>query len=387
MDDTIKTLTVSSRRGFLKTGAVATVGLVIGFYWPARDHAVPSVIAGQDNGSAFTPNAFLRIAPDNSVTVIAKHVEVGQGIYTGLATILAEELDADWSQIRVEPAPANPRLYNNLERGQVQSAGGSTSTRNSYEQHRQAGAIARTMLVAAAAETWNVPVGEITVEKGVVSHWPSAKRVTFGELAALAATLPPPAEVKLKDPMHFRMIGAAHTLRVDSKAKTNGAAMFTLDVSLPGMVTAVVARPTLFGATVKTFDATAAKAVPGVVDVVRISTGVAVVARSFWAAQRGRDALRIEWDESESEKRGTAELLTEYRALAERPGAVARRDGDAAWALGQAARTLTATFEFPYLAHAPMESLDCVVQISQRTAARSGRAIHPYRSRRQTQLG
>jgi isoquinoline 1-oxidoreductase subunit beta len=351
-----------SRRRFLKAGSSAAAGLVLGFHFQEDGGFRPAVPA-ESGENAFAPNAFVRVAPDNTVTVVSKHSEGGQGIYTGLATILAEEIDADWSQIRVEPAPADRDLYKNLQFGS-QVTGGSNSVANSYEQYRRAGATARAMLVAAAVERWKVASGEIAVEKGVVKHEASQRQETFGELAQAAAAMPIPKQITLKDPKSFKLIGAPHLPRIDSKAKTNGAALFAIDFSLPDMLTALVARPPRFGATVKTFDATATKAVPGVVDAVRISTGVAVVAKSFPAAQRGRDALRIEWDESKAEQRGTPEFLAAYRMLLEQPGAVARRDGDCAQAFARAARTLSATFQFPYLAHAPMEPLSAVVRLS-----------------------
>lgn len=352
-------ITTSSRRTFLKAGAAGGLGLIIGFRLPAR----AARAAAPAEAPPFVPNAFVRIAPDNTVTVISKHLEMGQGTYTGLATILAEELDADWAQVRVESAPADATLYNNLAFGAMQGTGGSTAIANSYEQLRKAGATARAMLVAAAAGEWGVDPSTITVEKGVVHHRPSGRSATFGQLAEKAAAEAPPARVTLKDPGRFTLIGK-HVPRVDSKSKTDGSAQFALDVRLPGMLTAVVARPPLFGATVKSFDPAAAKVVPGVTDVVQISSGVAVVATSFWAAKKGRDALRVAWNDGAAEKRGSAEIMAEYRALAARPGAVASRDGDAERALAGAARTITAEFEFPYLAHAPMEPLDCVVRLS-----------------------
>src|SRR6202522_2968183 len=351
-----------SRRRFLATGASATTGLVVGFYAPKNNGFFATMLA-KHRDDVFSPNAFLRVAPDNTVTVVSKHQEAGQGIYTGLATIIAEELDADWSQVRVEPAPADRDLYKNLQFGS-QGTGGSNSIANSYEQYRRAGATARAMLVAAAAGRWRVPSGEITVEKGLVRHAASRRQASFGKLAQAAASVPVPAQVTLKDPKNFKLIGAEHLPRLDSRAKTTGKAVFAIDVSLPNMASALVARPALFGATVKTFDASKTKAVPGVLEVVQISTGVAVIAKSFPAAKQGRDALRIEWDESKAEHRGTPEILAEYRSLLEQPGAVARRDGDCAQALARAARTLTATFEFPYLAHATMEPLGAVVRLS-----------------------
>jgi isoquinoline 1-oxidoreductase beta subunit len=352
----------ASRRRFLATGPAATAGLVVGFYAPKSEGFFATMLR-ESRDDVFSPNAFLRVAPDNTVTVVSKHAEGGQGVYTGLATIIAEELDADWSQVRVEAAPADRDLYKNLQFGS-QGTGGSNSIANSYEQYRRAGATARAMLVAAAADRWSVPSGEITVEKGLVRHAASRRQASFGKLAQAAASVPAPRQVTLKDPKNFKLIGAEHLPRLDSRAKTTGKAVFAIDYSLPDMAIALVARPPFFGATVKTFDASKTKAVPGVLDAVQISTGVAVVATSFPGAQRGRDALRIEWDESKAEHRGTPELLAEYRRLLQQPGSVARRDGDCAQALARATRTVSATFEFPYLAHATMEPLSAAVRLS-----------------------
>ncbi len=346
-----------SRRQFLVSGAVAGMGLVIGL---RLDRA--SAQGGTAAPAVLAPNAFVRIAPDNTVTIIAKHIELGQGAHTGLATLLAEELDADWSQIRVEEAPIDVARYNNLAWGPMQGTGGSTSMANSWEQLRRAGATARAMLIAAAAQRWKVPAGEITVDRGVLAHAASGRRATFGELASDAARQTPPAQVTLKDPKDFKLIGR-HAPRVDSRAKTTGSAEYTYDVRLPDMLTAVIARPPRFGATVKSFDASAARRVPGVTDVVPVPSGVAVVARGAWAAIKGRSALRIDWDETAAERRGSAELYAAYRVLAAQPGARARRQGDPEAALAGAARVLEAVYEFPYLAHTPMEPLDCVVRL------------------------
>jgi isoquinoline 1-oxidoreductase beta subunit len=354
-------LNTSSRRQFLKTAAVVAPGLVIGFHLPERRAAFAMQTAEQS--PMFAPNAFLRIGADNIVTVISKHVEVGQGVYTGLATILAEELDAAWSQIRVEAAPADDNLYKNLRLG-IQATCCSASTLNSFEQYRQAGATARAMLVTAAAQRWQVPASEVIVDSGLVTHQRSSQRATFGDLALLAARMPPPSRVTLKSPKDFKLIGADHLHRVDGKAKSNGSALFPIDVSLPGMVIASIERPRRFGAVPRRFDVTAAKSLPNVIDAVPVTGGVAVVAKSFPAALQGRKALKIEWDESKCEPRGTPELLSEYRPLLEQPGTIARRDGDVAAALAGAARTLTATYEFPYLAHVPMEPDSAVVRLS-----------------------
>jgi isoquinoline 1-oxidoreductase beta subunit len=343
------------RRGFLKVGAAAGAALVVEFRFLPR-----GVAAATDD---FAPNAFLRIASDNTVTVVAKHLEMGQGCHTGLATIVAEELDADWSQVRVEAAPSDPTRYNNLQWGPVQGTGGSSAISNSWAQLRKAGATGRAMLRSAAAQKWGVPVESLSVDKGVVSHAASRREASFGELASAAATLPVPAEAPLKDPKDWKLIGKSAP-RVDSKAKTDGSALFTVDVYLPDMLTAVIARPPLFGATVRKIDKTAALKVRGVTDVVEVPAGVAVLARGFWAARQGREVLEIEWDESKAERRGSAQLLAEFKALAEKPGLVARKDGDVAAGLASAAKTFEATYEFPYLAHAPMEPLDCVVKLT-----------------------
>jgi isoquinoline 1-oxidoreductase subunit beta len=350
-----------TRRQFLKTaGSVTTVALTIGFEWLGPSRRAAAVVAGP---AVFAPNAFLRIGADNSVTIIAKHVEMGQGAYTGIATVLAEELDADWAQVRVESAPANAKLYANLVFGTLQGTGGSSAMANSWMQLREAGAKGRAMLLTAASQEWKVPVADLTVDKGVVSHPGSKRQATFGALAGKAAALPVPDKVALKDLKDFKLIG--HQLpRVDVPSKVDGTAQFTLDVALPGMLVALLKRPPLFGATVKSFDATAAGAVPGVVKVVQVPHGVAVVAKSFWAAKQGRDALSVEWDEAQAEKRSSSQIMDEYRHLAEQPGASARKVGDAAPALKNAAHTVSASYEFPYLAHAPMEPLDAVVKLT-----------------------
>jgi isoquinoline 1-oxidoreductase subunit beta len=360
----LKTGGVTNRRQFLTSTARASTGLVLGFYVPNRGPLFRA-FAKENNQDVFVPNAFVRIAPDNTVMVISKHVEGGQGIYTGLATLVAEELDAGWSQIRIEPAPAIPDLYKNLQ-FDSQVTGGSNSISNSYEQYRRAGATARALLVVAAARRWRVAESEIIVAEGVVKHKTSSRHASFGQLAQAAAAIPVPDNVTLKNPKDFKLIGSPHLPRLDSRAKTNGSAMFAVDFSLPDMATALIARPPRFGAMVRSFDAFAAKAVPGVLDVVRISAGVVVLGKSFLAAQRGRKALRVDWDESKAESRGSQDLLTEYRRLLDQPGSVARRDGDCPEALARAARTLTATFEFPYLAHATMEPLSAVVRLANR---------------------
>jgi isoquinoline 1-oxidoreductase beta subunit len=352
------------RRTFLKSSAALAGSLVIGFHLSMKGARAAAQSRDAATGEAFAPNAFLRIAPDNTVTVIVKHLEMGQGVYTGLPTLVAEELEVDWSQVRVETAPADVTRYANLAwGGAVQGTGGSTSLANSWEQLRRAGATAREMLIAAAARTWNVNPQGLKAEKGFVIDPRGGRRFSYGELAAKAASLSPPADVKLKAPSQWKLIGQP-VPRKDSPEKVNGSALFSVDVKLPGMLTAVVARPPRFGSKVKRFDAEKAKAMPGVKAVVEIPQGVAVVATDFWSAVQGRNALVIEWDEAQAFTGGSEALTRRYVELARQTGAVARKEGDAEGALGSAARRLSATFEFPFLAHAPMEPLSCVVRLS-----------------------
>lgn len=352
-----------SRRAFLMAGGAAGAGLLLGLVLPASAQTgAPGKAAAAGAAPPFEPNAFVRIGTDNTVTVVAKHVEMGQGAFTGLATIVAEELDAAWRQVRVVGAPADATRYNNLAWGPMQGTGGSSAIANSWEQLRNAGASARAMLVAAAAKKWGVPAGEIRVSGGVVSH-PSGRKASFGDLATDAGAMPVPTSVALKDPKDFVFVGKAFP-RVDSLAKSNGTAQFTQDVQLPGMLTALVLHPPRFGARVRSFDASAVRDVPGVRGVLELPTGIAVVATGFWAAKQGRDALKVVWNENRAWKGSTGELMAEYRKLAEKPGKVARAEGDAQAAIASAATKLEASFEFPYLAHAAMEPMNCVMRLS-----------------------
>ncbi len=310
---------------------------------------------------------FIRIAADGSVTVISKHIEFGQGNHAGLAAIVAEELDADWDRVKVEQAPANLKAYANLQQG-VQGTGGSSAINNSWDQLRKVGASARFMFVSAAADRWKVAPGEISVKNGVVSH-ASGKSATFAELLADAAKVKPPEAPVLKDPKTFTLIGTDRVKRKDTGLKSTGKAQYTQDVHMPNMLTAMVAHAPKFGATVKSFDATAAKAVPGVVDAFKIPTGVAVVAKNTYAARQGRDALKMEWDDSKAEKRGSDAILASYKALAL---GQTQPSGDLKWQVfdnhgsGPApagGKVIEASFDFPYLAHAPMEPMNCVAEI------------------------
>uniref|UniRef100_Q07KK1 Aldehyde oxidase and xanthine dehydrogenase, molybdopterin binding n=1 Tax=Rhodopseudomonas palustris (strain BisA53) TaxID=316055 RepID=Q07KK1_RHOP5 len=341
-----------SRRAVLKAGA----GLAIGVYVASR---TPSFAQNQPAPAPvnIAPNTFLIIAPDSTVTVLCKHIEMGQGPLTGMATLVAEELDADWAQMRADHAPSNPALYKNLAFG-VQGTGGSSAISNSYEQMRKVGAAARQMLVAAAAQSWNVPAGEITVENGVIRHR-SGKQGAFGEFAQAAMQMPVPSEPKLKDPSTFKLIGKEGVVkRLDSVAKSNGSAIFTLDINEPEMLTVLVARAPRFGGKVASFDADAAKAVPGVVDVKQISNGVAIYAKGFWPAKVGRDKLQINWDDSKAERRSSADLLAEFRALSKTAGKTVKAQGDVDAAIAQGGQLIETEFVFPYLAHAAMEPLN-----------------------------
>lgn len=353
-----------NRRDFFKLGLGAGAGLALGFIIPGSGRAGMAG-PGQAGGvvvkdSGFSPNAFLRIDTDSSVTVIAKHLEMGQGTYTGLATLIAEELDAAWEQVRVVGAPADNKRYNNLFWGPAQGTGGSTAIANSWLQMRKAGAAARAMIVAAAAKHWQLNAQDITVRDGIVSHAASGRSATLGELAEAASSETAPDDVKLKQPSQFRLIGK-DVSRKDSSAKINGTATYTQDLKLPDMLTAVVAHPPLFGASVKKVDESAARSVAGVEAVITIPSGVAVVARDFWSAKKGRDALKVEWDESKAFKLGSEDIFDQYAALADTPGAVARNDGDAISELGKAGEIIEAEYRYPFLAHSAMEPMNCVV--------------------------
>ena len=357
-----------TRRKFLEFTTIAGAGLTLGVVLPAAAKKGSLTVLGVEGTPGDYSTPFVRIDPDNTVTVICKHVEAGQGVWTGLPAVVAEELDASWSQMRAESSPAQVPTYGNFAfgpKGNVQGTGGSTSMANSWDQLRHAGAYARAMLVQAAANKWKVPPAEITVSDGVVAH-SSGKKATFGELSAAAGKLPIPKEVKLKDPSQFKLIGHEQRLpRLDSHSKSTGTQTFAIDVMLPDMKTALVLRPPRFGAKVQSIDATAAKAVPGVVDVVQIPRGVAVVARDTWSAKKGREVLKVTWDESGAEKRGTDALFKEYRQMSGGADAVkVEKKGDVEKALQSAAKVLDFEFEFPYLAHAPMEPLTAVAKLS-----------------------
>ena len=346
----------ASRRTFLKISGGAGAGLILGLA-PLKLASSTAEAAGKQIELA--PNPFLRVAPDNTVTVIIKHLDKGQGAATGLSTLVAEELDASHDQIKTEFAPSDPVKYKNFAFG-IQGVGGSTGLPNSYDQYREAGATARAMLVTAAATAWGVDASTINVKGGVLSD-AAGHKATFGELAEKAAQVAVPEKPPLKDPKNFVYIGKSFP-RVDSPIKVRGQAKYTIDYQMDGMLIATIARPPLFGAKVKSFDPAEAKKIPGVVDVVQIPQGVAVLATSTWPALKAQRALAVTWDDSAAEKRGSAEIIAEYKAKLDQPGLVAKTVGKIDEALKSATKVVAADFEFPYLAHAPMEPMDCVIR-------------------------
>lgn len=347
----------TTRRGFVLGAIASAAGLAVGFHKIA-----PAVAQDAPKSHPFQP--YVSIAPDGAVTIYSSQFEMGQGAYFGIATLVNEELDAEWATISVEGGAGNVAAYGNLAwGGAAQGTGGSTSMTSSWDRYRKAGAALRMMLVEAAAQIWGVPASEITASAGKLTH-ASGKSATYGEMAEAAAQIAPPTDVPLKPAASWTQIGNAALKRFDSKMKTNGTAPFTIDVKLPNMATAVMIHPPKFGATVASFDAAKAKSVKGVIDVVQISRGVAVVAENMWAAIKGREQVSVTWNEENAEKRGSAEILAAYEAQAKAaPLAVARNDGDAAGAISSAAKTLEATFSFPYLAHAALEPLNAVAQM------------------------
>ncbi|HEX4963962.1 MAG TPA: xanthine dehydrogenase family protein molybdopterin-binding subunit [Thermoanaerobaculia bacterium] len=346
-----------SRRAFLRGSAMVGGSLVVGFFVPTglRRFAFAQEPPPPVPAALPAVNAFLRIGSDETVTVLLSHSEMGQGIWTTLPMLVNEELDADWSRFKIEHAPAAPPYFSTVF--PIQMTGGSTTTWSEFDRYRQVGAVARNLLVAAAASRWGVAPGDCRTENGFVTS--GGKRASYGSLAAAAAKLPQPAHVDLKPPESWKIIGKP-TRRLDTPEKITGRAQFGLDVKLPGMLTAVVAHPPTFGGKVKSFDAAAAKAVPGVRAVYEVPSGVAVVGDHFWAAKKGRDALKVDWDLGPNAGVDTASLRESYRAQAKSAGTQAAAAGDVEKALGTS--PLTAEYALPYLAHAPMEPLNCTVR-------------------------
>jgi len=345
------------RRVFLKTGAAAGGGLVIAFYVPA--------LCGQEQKSKpelIAPFAYIKIASDEKVTIVANHSEMGQGVYTSLPMLLNEELEADWSKIRVEAAPVDA-IYNHPIFG-IQMTGGSTTTAAEWDHYRKLGAAGRMVLVEAAAQKWNVPATSCHVEKGFVSHAATSRKASYGSLVDAASKLSVPADIPLKEPKNFTLIGKP-TRRLDTPPKTNGTAQFGLDIVVPGMMTAVIARCPVFGGKVLSFDATDAQQVPGVKAVLQVPTGVAVIAERFWPAKLGRDKLKVKWDEGDNASLSTTKMLLDFSAQSASPGAIAKKVGDPQSAMASASKKIVAEYYVPYLAHAMMEPLNCVVDLKE----------------------
>jgi isoquinoline 1-oxidoreductase subunit beta len=352
-----KTINVD-RRSFLKTSVAGATGLVIGFYLPGRFEALAASPAS--TAAPAVLNAWMRIGTDDTVTIMIDKSEMGQGIQTALCMIAAEELECDWKKIRTEFAPAAKEYFNPAFG--MQGTGGSSSVRSSWDPMRKAGAAARDMLVEAAAQKWGVEKSACRGENGVVLHEATKRKLTYGSLAEAAAKLPVPADVPLKDPKQFRVIGKS-TKRLDTPDKVNGRAEFGIDIRRPGMLYAVVARCPVFGGKVVSFDATKAKAVPGVKNVVQISSGVAVVADNTWTAMQGRRALDVKWDEGANANVNSESISKLFAERAAQPGAEARKEGDAAAALSGAAKKIEAVYEAPFLAHATMEPQNCTADV------------------------
>ena len=347
-----------SRRRFLKSSAALSGALVIAFWLPQGRGRF--AFAQAPEAKPVHPNAFLRIGKDGSCTVFVKHLEFGQGVTTSLPMLVAEELECDWSKVRAELAPAAPEYAHTMFG--MQMTGGSSSVINSYDQLRTVGAQARTMLMQAAADQWKVKLSDVRAEKGFVLG-PGGKKLSYGQLAEAAAKLPVPEKVALKDPKDFKVIGKP-TKRLDSADKVTGKAQFGLDVQRKNLHTAVVLHRPTFGSVVKDMNADKVKAVPGVTHVVEIRGGVAVVGKSFWAAKTGRDALQVEWQVANpgAASLDSAKLSERMRATAKTPGKVAKAGKPEA--LAAAAKTIVAEYEFPYLAHAPMEPLNCTIEFT-----------------------
>lgn len=345
------------RRQFLIRAAAAGGGLLVSGWFPA---------SAQERGVVDLPpqpHVFLRIDPDNMVTVTVKHLDMGQGVVTGLATVVAEELDVEWSQMRYEYAPADIGKFRNGRLG-VQGTGASTSMANSWMELRKAGAAARALLLTAAAAEWSVPPQELVAERGRIRHAVSGREATYGFFAARAALFPVPADVSLKQPGAFRLIGTTVPRRLDSRSKSTGTEKFGMDLRLPNMAYAVLARPPKFGASLLHVDDSSARATAGVVDVVRTRYGVAVLATDTWSAIQGRKRLRLQWDFSAAEQRSSNQMQAALRELATQPGPAAKRQGEVEAALAKAQHKLEAEYQFPFLAHAPLEPLNATVELT-----------------------
>ena len=342
-----------TRRDFLRAGVAVGAGLTIAVYLPSCAPGSKTPVT-----TPFKPNAWVRISTDGSVTLVVDRSEMGQGVYTALPMLLAEELDVPWESVQVEQAGAGKEYYNSIFPSQV--TGGSTSVASAWLPLREAGARARAMLVAAAASAWAADARECRTENGVVFHDASRRRLKYGELAERAAALPVPEKVTLKDPKEFKLIGTP-AKRLDVDAKVRGKATFGMDVEVPGMLVAVVARCPVFGGTATSWDEAAAKQIPGVRQVVKLSSGIAVLADGYWPARKGRDALKVVWNEGPVARLSTENMRKEMAVLVQRPGQVTRKEGSGGVVRG--GKQFSAVYEAPYLAHACMEPMNATAQV------------------------
>ncbi|MCE7044561.1 xanthine dehydrogenase family protein molybdopterin-binding subunit [Dyadobacter sp. CY312] len=343
-----------NRREFIKTGSLASA-FILSFQLP-----LPAIARGKTNVAArFAPNAFISISEDNSVKILCNHSEMGQGTYTAMTQLIAEEMDADWSKITVEPAPADATLYSCPAFG-MQLTGGSASSYGEWDRLRKVGASARDMLLQAATKVWGVEIVSCRTDNGYVVH-SSGKKLAYGELVTKMQGIQPKndSELVLKDPKDFKYIGKS-VKRVEALEKVNGSGKFGMDVSIPGMLVAVVERPPVFGSKVKSFNADKSKSVPGVKHVVQIDRGIAVVATGYWAARKGREVLEVDWDLGPL--LNTQKQREQYLAMSKTPGLVATKEGDVSKVHG-AAKTIAVLYEFPYLNHAQMEPLNATADV------------------------
>jgi isoquinoline 1-oxidoreductase subunit beta len=350
------------RREFLRVSFVAGVGLMVGYAVPPDSAAWPrsSEQSTAKTSPKLAPNAWIRVDKSGTVTVVVNHSEMGQGIFTGLATIVAEELDADWSKVRTEMASQDP-VYANPAFG-VQATGGSTSVRTCWDTLRQAGAVTRALLVSAAASTWGVPVRECSTDRGKVAHVPSGRVLSYGDLVEKAAAMPVPAKVPLKKQADFKIIGKG-TPRLDTREKIDGTAVFGVDVRLDGLLAATVLHPPVFGAQVKSIDASKVKSMPGVRHVVPLSTGVAVVADRFWQAKKASEELKVQWDLGKLADLSSDNIRKRWVGLAKTEGRRVRDDGNVDRALKDAKTVIESVYELPFQAHACPEPMNCTASV------------------------
>jgi isoquinoline 1-oxidoreductase beta subunit len=352
MEEAKKTI---SRRAFLETTAVVTGGLIVSYYIPSP-MMNKAFAAYPPNAPLPAPNAFIQIAPDNSITIVINKLEMGQGVNTSMAQLIAEELECDWTKIRSVSAGVNP-AYNHTMFG-TQMAGGSTALISSWDQHRKIGASMREMLKTAAATRWGIPVNQVRAENGFIIS--KKGKLSYGELAEDAGKLPLPENPPLKNAKDFKIIGTS-VARVDAIDKSNGKAIFGIDVRLPGLLYAMIAKPPLAGAKIKSMDEKAARNVSGVTDVVKFADKVAVLAKNTHAAMKGREALRVKWENKTNGTFSSEGLMNEFKAQGKTKGVIAKDTGMVDEALAKAKTKVTAEFEFPFLAHAAMEPMNCTI--------------------------